>query len=202
MGDDAAFPGGEAEIRVYRPGECAPFRRLTDALGALSNMAPGFPLVVNGLTIGSSEALYQCMRFPHLPDVQRLVIAAPSPLAAKEACAPRREQSRADWTEVRVEVMRWCLRVKLAQHRGVLGSVLVCSGELPIVEVSARDVFWGAKPREDGAFVGANVLGRLWTAVRGEHCAGDGIGAAPPPGIQGCLLLRERIGTVPAPSLR
>jgi|HubBroStandDraft_4_1064222.scaffolds.fasta_scaffold405509_2 hypothetical protein len=88
-----------APITVYASDACAPFRRLADPLGALSNMAPGFPLVVNDVPIGSSEALYQCMRFPHRPDVPRLVLAAATPLAAKDACAPFRD-ARADWDDV------------------------------------------------------------------------------------------------------
>jgi len=167
VADEGSAPSGEPwEIRIYWPGACAPFRRQTDPLAALSNMAEGMPLVVSGIAVGSSEALYQCMRFPHLPEVQRSILAAPTPATAKEACALWRARSRTDWDAVRVDVMRWCLSVKLEQHAARLGPLLQSTGELPIVEVSARDDFWGAKPRGDGAYVGRNVLGRLLTELR------------------------------------
>jgi type I restriction enzyme, S subunit len=185
MADQAQLDDGLAEVRVYLPGPCAPFRRLTDPLGDLSNMAPGFSLRVGGVEVGSSEALYQCMRFPHRPDVQAAILAARAPVQAKEAGAPWREETRRDWEHVRVAVMRWCLRVKRAQHRGRIAAVLAASDGREIVEVSVHDAFWGAQPRPDGAFVGANVLGRLWTELRDEP---DGT-PDEPVAVEGCRLL-------------
>ena len=41
------------------------------------------------------------------------------------------------------------------------------------MEVSTRDAFWGAKPRGDGGYEGANVLGRLWTWLRDGVADGE-----------------------------
>jgi type I restriction enzyme, S subunit len=42
-----------------------------------------FPLHVQRTRIHTSEALYQACRFPHLPEVQRLIIGQASPMTAK-----------------------------------------------------------------------------------------------------------------------
>ena len=63
-----------SQIRTYSPSAAAVFLKTNEKYGGLSNMAPGFPLCVNGVRIRTSEALYQACRFPHLPDIQRQII--------------------------------------------------------------------------------------------------------------------------------
>src|SRR5437667_12647655 len=104
------------QLRRYARADVIAFRRTTEAFGGLSNMAPGFPLLVNGITIRTSEALYQACRFPNMPDVQRMIIEEKSPMTAKMLSKPYRGESRPDWQSVRVKIMRWCLRLKLAQN--------------------------------------------------------------------------------------
>ena len=131
-------------------------------------MAAGFPFEVNGVRIPSSEALYQACRFPHMPEVQRLIISQRSPMTAKMRSKPHRKNSRSDWNQVRVPVMRWCLRVKLAQNWQKFAELLLTTEERPIVEESGKNDFWGAKPLENGTLVGRNVLGRLLMELREE----------------------------------
>lgn len=154
------------QTRAYTRAHSVVFLKTTEAYGGLSNMAGGFPLRVNGLRILTSEALYQACRFPHRPDLQRLIIAQRSPMTAKKTGGPHLHDSRPDWDRVRVAVMRWCLRVKLAQHWQMFGALLQSTGDLPIVEQSWKDDFWGAKPANDGTLRGVNVLGRLLTKLR------------------------------------
>lgn len=154
--------------REYERESSIVFRKTGERFGGLSNMAAGFPVVVNGIPIRTSEALYQACRFPHLPDVQRLVIGQISPMAAKMKSKPFRQQSRPDWDSVRVKVMRWCLRVKLAQNWEKFGALLQATGGRPIVEESVKDDFWGAHPVDDGRLAGQNVLGRLLMGLREE----------------------------------
>lgn len=130
-------------------------------------MAPGFPISINGRAIRTSEALYQACRFPHLPSVQALIIGERSPMTAKMKGKPFRGETRPDWNEVRVNIMRWCLRVKLAQNFASFGSLLRSTGEMPIVEKKLkRTDFWGARVTEEGTLVGQNVLGRLLMELR------------------------------------
>ncbi|WP_428542878.1 NADAR domain-containing protein [Profundibacter sp.] len=142
------------------------FLKTKERFGGLSNMAPGFPLRVNGVRIRTSEALYQACRFPHMPEVQRLIINQRSPMTAKMRSKPYRKVSRTDWNAVRVKIMRWSLRVKLAQNWSEFGRLLLATGDRPIVEQSRKDDFWGAKVAENGALVGMNVLGRLLMELR------------------------------------
>ena len=159
--------------RIYHKNECAVFLKTAEQLGGLSNMAGGYPLCINGIHILTSEALYQACRFPHLPEVQKLIIGQKSPMAAKMKSKPYRKDSRPDWDDVRVQVMRWCLRVKLVQHWEKFGGLLLSTRDRPIVEESYRDQFWGAKPTDDGTLYGANVLGRLLGELREQLIGSD-----------------------------
>jgi type I restriction enzyme S subunit len=161
------------QTRSYDRAESVVFLKTNERFGGLSNMAPGFPLRVNGVRILTSEALYQACRFPHMPDVQRLIITEHSPMTAKMRGKPFRSESRPDWDSVRVKIMRWCLRVKLAQNWGAFSKLLLETGDKPIVEQSSKDDFWGAKVADDGKLVGMNVLGRLLMELREEIKVGN-----------------------------
>jgi ribA/ribD-fused uncharacterized protein len=188
------------EVRTYDPAEAAVFCKTTERFGGLSNMAGGFLLRVNGINILTSEALYQACRFPHLPEVQRLIIDQRSPMTAKMKSKPYRDQSRADWDSVRVRIMRWCLRVKLAQNWATFGDLLRSTDNLPIVELSRKDDFWGAKPQEDGRLVGMNVLGRLLMELREQlkQENGEDLKRVEPVPIADFLLYEKPIGVVQA----
>jgi len=189
-----------AELRTYRRNDCAVFRKTDERFGGLSNMAPGYPLCVNGVFIGTSEAMYQACRFPHLPDVQRLIISQTSPMTAKMRSKPYREQSRPDWDAVRVAAMRWSLRVKLVQNWEKFMSMLLMTEERPIVEDSRRDDFWGAvATKEDsGILTGCNVLGRLLMELREKirHVSPEEWLGVRPPSIPDFLLYKQPIGLV------
>lgn len=154
------------DYNTYQRKECAVFLRTAEQFGGLSNMAGGYSLLINRIRILTSEALYQACRFPNLPEVQKLIIGQASPMTAKMKSKPFRKDSRPDWEELRVEIMRWCLRVKLAQHLDKFGELLLSTEDRPIVEESYRDQFWGAKPINSETLVGTNMLGRLLVEVR------------------------------------
>lgn len=154
--------------RTYRRDECVVFHKTREAFGGLSNMAAGFPLVISEIPVATTEALYQACRFPLLPDVQKLILVQSSPMTAKMKSKPFRDKTREDWDDVRVAIMKWCVKIKLAQHWNKFGSLLLSTGDKPIVELSRSDRFWGAIPEpEDGKIlVGSNVLGRILMDVR------------------------------------
>lgn len=186
--------------RTYKQEESVVFRKTREAYGGLSNMAPGYPLMVNGLRVRTSEVLYQACRYPHIPEVQEVLLAERSPMTAKMRTKPYRERSRPDWERARTRVMRWCLRVKLAQNWDKFSRLLLSTAPRPIVELSTRDPFWGAQPRDDGRLVGANVLGRLLMELRDEvQTKGhEGFILIPPPKLQDVLLLGQPIQPVVA----
>lgn len=205
MGNEIQAPG-QLDPRTYAAAECVVFRKTAESFGGLSNMAPGFPLLVNGIEIGTSEALYQACRFPMDPKLQEMIFAERSPMTAKMRTKPHRARTRPDWDEVKVRIMRWCLRVKLAQNWQKFSALLEATGERPIVESSRKDPYWGAQPQEGGLLVGANVLGRLLMELRGwlrepDKC--HSLREVEPPSMPHALLLGwpiERVTVTHRPS--
>jgi type I restriction enzyme S subunit len=188
----------DAQMRVYDRHEAVVFRMTTGEFGGLSNMAPNFPLEINGTQIATVEALYQACRFPGQPDVQALIVDQLSPMTAKMKSKRYRKRTRDDWDKVRVKIMRWCLRVKLAQNWLSFSSLLRQTGARPVVEESRKDDFWGAKPLEDGTLVGMNVLGRLLMELRQELQteSKDALRIVAPPAIPNFLFLGKVVDAV------
>lgn len=147
------------------------YSRFKDFYG-LTNMASGFSLKINNIDFRTSEALYQAMKFPDMEDAQMDI--KEHRYAGKAIERSRYYESlskmRTDWDEIKVDVMRWCLHVKLAQNWKKFGDLLLRTGELTLIEGSPDDRFWGAtkvdkkkKTRE-----GVNMLGRLLMELREE----------------------------------
>lgn len=186
---------------------CVVFFKVREEWGSLSNMAGGFALEIAGIKVPSAEALYQAMRFSHLPEIQREIVSQKSPMAAKMKAKKdgRRELlTRCDWNEVRLQVMRWVLRVKLVQCWGeFFVDDLLATGSRPIVERSRKDRFWGAVPDENGVLRGENMLGQLLMELREEvrqwlYGGEDEIDFPPvhPPVIAGFTLLECEVEVI------
>ena len=187
------------KIRTYSRSECVVVHKTKESFGGLSNMAAGFPLRVNGVRILTSEALYQACRFPDLPEVQREIIAQHSPMTAKMKGKPHRRATRSDWDAVRHSVMRWCRRVKLAQHYKEFGRLLLATKDKQIVELSRKDDYWGTILQRDGeTLIGENVLGRLLMQIREalRTDADERLRAVQPIAIPNFLLFGEQIEAI------
>jgi type I restriction enzyme S subunit len=183
---------------IYDQRESLVFRRVTESFGDLSNMALGYPILINGIRIASSEALYQACRFPHLTDVQRVVLSEQDPLKAKLLSRTHSEHSRHDWEVVRVKIMRWCLQMKLANNWERFGDLLLSTRERIIVEYSKNDEFWGAKLYREHTLRGSNMLGRLLMELRQEmqeRKPGE-VWRFAPPDIPEFLLLGSHVGSI------
>jgi ribA/ribD-fused uncharacterized protein len=197
-----SFPSSSAHRPTlwnrYHRGECITFRKTNEPYGALSNLCGGYPLRLHGVTVLTSEALYQSCRFPHLPHLQTEIVSNRSPMGAKMKAKHYRDHTRPDWDDVRVTIMDWCLRVKVFQHRS-LDTLLESTGTKDIVEDSHNDRFWGAVPEATGgALVGENVLGRLWMNLRREIAEGALSWNRPllPPPVDGFLFVGGLVGEV------
>lgn len=184
--------------RCYTFSEAAVFRKTSEKWGGLSNMAGGYPIFVNGNHIRSTEALYQACRFPHLPEIQKEILAQKSPMTAKMVSKPYRNLSRKDWFEVRVIIMKWCLRVKLVQNWYQFSTLLKETRDLPIVENSSRDDFWGAIPMDKNTLQGVNALGRLLMGLRQQVIEYDDsfFSEVKPPHIESFKLLGNNINVL------
>ena len=185
-------------IRSWDRSSVVSFRKTKEEWGGLSNMAAGYRIVVNQTEWRTSEALYQALRFPDFPEIQEAIRMEKSPMAAKmKSKQHRSDKSRSDWDEVRVDLMYWCLRVKLACNFELFGGLLSRSYPAEIVEESANDRFWGAVVVNDDYLQGRNLLGVLLNKLRGDWVMGqDQPYAVEEPDIVGCLLLGNRINVV------
>ncbi|WP_142696464.1 NADAR family protein [Bdellovibrio sp. NC01] len=153
-------------MRSYISEQCIVFWKTKEQYGGLSNMAGGFPVVVNGLRISTVEALYQACKFSDYPRIQQAIFDQSSPIFAKKVTKPHQDKIRANWENEKIQIMRWCLRVKLYQNWDKFSELLKSTGNKSIVEYSDKDNFWGAMPVGDGVLEGTNALGRLLMQLR------------------------------------
>ena len=94
--------------------------------------------------------------------------------SAKEAKrAGRVVKLRADWEQVKVDVMLAALRVKFRISR--FQRLLLDTGDRLIVEDSPYDFEWGIRDA-NGGFGGQNLLGEALMTVRRELRAGELVG--------------------------
>ena len=173
-------------MRIYARNQVCSFTRA--AWGAFSNFQPlAVPIAAGPWTFATSEHAYQACKFPARPDVQQRIAEAPT---AREAAAIGRAPGLGidpRWNAQRVDVMRWVLRMKREANRAEIDAVLAATGDRPIVEVSMRDPWWGARPVAD-RYEGRNVLGRLWMELRQQLRDRD------PAARSGAWLDRIRVG--------
>lgn len=152
-------------IRKYKKNECITFKSTKGHYGALSNMAPKFPIIINGTRLRTTEALYQALRFPNYPEIQKEIIQYVSPISAKKFGRTHIEKTRKDWNKYRFQIMKFCIEIKLYQNYETFSQILLATKNMPIVEYTDKDKVWGATPEGD-YYVGTNALGRLLMELR------------------------------------
>ena len=174
--DDAAEPpspsppqqsANQYDSQTYQPDQVCGFRYTRAQWGEFSNFSPlATPISAGPWTFATSEHLYQAAKFGPTPETQARIAAAAS---ARQAASTGRTSNgvHPNWNSQRVDVMRWVIRMKREANPEQIDALLVQTGDRPIVEISARDAFWGALPVRD-TYQGANVLGRLWTELRDQ----------------------------------
>lgn len=183
--------------RTYSKKDSIVFGKTDGPFGGLSNMAPGYPLLINDHIVLTSEALYQAMRYPLFPEVQQEIIDQNSPMTAKMISKKYLVKTRQDWEEIRVRMMRWSLEVKLSQNWDKFGELLLKTGDKDIVEYSTKDQFWGAKENEESQLEGVNALGRLLMELRNKYVhTNQKPECVAPLQVIGFLLLGFEIDTV------
>ena len=94
-------------------------------------------------------------------------------MTAKAVSRKHDKYTRADWEEVRIDVMRWCLKIKLSQNWEFFSGVLRRTEGKPIVEYTRTDKVWGATDVENGKLEGINALGRLLMELRANYVYTD-----------------------------
>ncbi len=160
-------------MRIYARDQVCPFRYTRAEWGAFSNFQPlAVPIAAGPWTFRFSEAVYQAGKFGTRPDIQRRIGEAPTAREAATIGRTSRLGIDPGWNGQRVDVMRWVLRLKREANAPEIDAILAATGDRPIVEVSTRDPWWGARPVAD-RLEGTNVLGRLWMELRLQLRDGD-----------------------------
>lgn len=154
--------------RIYDPTskELAIFKKTHEQWGGYSNMASGYPLIINDIQIRSSEALYQALKYTNYPEIQLKILEQTSPMTAKMVAKPFKELIRPDFEIIKIRIMKWCVYAKLLCNYDKFSHLLLESENKMIVEESRRDNFWGAKRTQDNKLIGINVLGRILMEAR------------------------------------
>lgn len=152
-------------VRKYHKNDCVVFKSTKATFGGLSNMAPGFPIKAYGMWIRNSEALYQALRFPNHPEIQKTILRINSPITAKRYGRKYIDNTRKDWENHRFNIMRFCISVKLEQNKESFSKLLISTEGKQIVEFSDIDKVWGALKIGD-YYEGTNALGRLLMELR------------------------------------
>ena len=196
------------QTKTYDLSNVVSFLKTDEEYGGLSNMAAKrFPLIVNGIKIDNTEILYQICRFPNNVEIQQIILNEKSPMGAKmKSKKYRKEYTREDFELVKVDIMYWCLLVKLASNPMTFGRLLEKTGDKDIVEISKKDPFWGAKKDRDNEriVIGQNILGKLLMRLRTyylENKSSTKILKVKPLEISNFLLLGNEILEVVNPVL-
>ena len=112
-------------MRIYKKDDVCGFRYTRETWGAFSNFQPlAVPIVAGPWALPSSEHLYQAAKFGAAPDVQHRIANAPT---AREAAAIGRSPLAGidpRWTDQRVNVMRWVLRMKREANADAIDAAL------------------------------------------------------------------------------
>ncbi len=136
------------------------FYRRDDPWGDLSNFSR-HPVEIDGEVWPTSEHYFQAQKFDDPGSRERIRQASgPGQAARLGRGIPG---LRADWEQIKDEVMLRALRAKFEQHPG-LTRVLLSTGNALLVEHTHKDRYWA----DGGDGSGLNRLGTLLMQVRDE----------------------------------
>lgn len=137
------------------------FYSKTAAYQEFSNFSP-HGIEMHGLWYPTVEHYFQAMKFPGHEHAEKIRLAA-KPAIAKQLGRARSVPLRADWEQVKLDIMRAAVRQKFTTH-AELTQLLQGTGDEELVEVAPTDYFWG----RGKAGTGQNWLGKILMEVRNE----------------------------------
>jgi ribA/ribD-fused uncharacterized protein len=110
----------------------------------------------------TSEHYFQAMKFEgtrHETEVRK----ASSPMEAANMGRDRKRPLRADWEQVKDDIMREAVRAKFTQDKK-LKEILLSTKDAILVEHTVNDRYWG----DGGDGTGKNMLGKILMEIREE----------------------------------
>jgi ribA/ribD-fused uncharacterized protein len=138
------------------------FNSKTELYSEFSNFHSA-PIQMHDETWPTVEHYFQAQKFPTDTALQSVIRTAKSPAVARRLGKTKTPSFRADWNEIREEVMVCALRAKFSQHP-VLRDLLVNTGSKELRELAVWDSYWGTGRTGKGK----NRMGALLTKVRAE----------------------------------
>ena len=139
------------------------FYRVRDKYGCFSNFSY-HPIEIRGVIWPTSEHYFQAQKFAgtfHEMDI----LKAKSPREAADMGRDRSRPMRADWEEVKDDIMREAVLAKFTQHKDI-AEILLSTKDAILVEHTKNDGYWG----DNGDGTGKNMLGKILMEVREKLC--------------------------------
>jgi ribA/ribD-fused uncharacterized protein len=135
-----------------------------------------FQVEIWGRLWPTSEHAYQASHFfETAPELAEKIAQARSAHDAYKLAKANADIRPAKWEDIKLGIMEEIVRAKLSQHYYIQQKLLQ-TGNVPIVEDSPKDSFWGWGSDRQGR----NELGKLWMRLR-EELQHDKIALLPEP---------------------
>lgn len=135
------------------------FYGTNDQYGCFSNFSAHW-IKLDGKSWPTTEHYFQAQKFVGTEHEDAIRLAH-SPKNAANMGREHKRPLRADWEEVKDDVMRRAVRAKFEQHEEIR-QILLETGDAEIIENAPGDYYWGIGSRGDGK----NMLGILLMEVR------------------------------------
>jgi len=139
----------------------------SDTHSEFSNFAP-FGIDLEGAWWPTVENYYQAQKFIDAA-LRKMIRKAEKPPIAKSIADKHKDAIRADWDQIKDEVMYRAVRRKFELHPE-LKALLLATGDEELIEAAPTDTYWGVG--RDGT--GQNKLGRIIERIRDELRAAGG----------------------------
>ena len=148
------------------------FTKVALPYGWMGNMSP-HPVVHDGLTYRTSEALFHALRLPEGHEGREKIREQKSPMAAKMVSKTLKDDYVVEpWSAEDVTNMIYCVKLKLEQHPDLMEQLVATGSQHIYEDVTSRDKgpgsFWGAS-KKTGVWIGQNYLGEILMEVRDQR---------------------------------
>ena len=162
------------KIERYPAGQTVGFTTTKAEWGVLSNFAKT-PMLVNGVRFACVEQLYHYIRLSDEAERAAYLKLKPNMgLKMKAKAFAKRGVERADWREIAVDVMRFCLNHKYQSSAEFRNALAECEGKYIVEDESNRRKkpdSWGVVlDATTNEYYGKNIMGRLLMELREKGC--------------------------------
>ena len=135
------------------------FYSTRDAYGCFSNFS-AHGIQLKGVWWPTSEHYFQAQKYAGTEHEEQVRLAK-SPKQAAEMGRDRSRPLRADWEQVKDDVMREAVLQKFLTHSDIQ-QMLLSTGDEELVEATTNDYYWGCGTNRTGK----NMLGKILMEVR------------------------------------